>query len=233
MTVGVVDLGPVGAQIVRRLLAAGHHCVVYDRSPRTVAELAAEKAHGAASLRDLVNEVDAPRVILLTGSGEDVDAALSELLPHLQGGDVVVDCAEAYRIDDVRRATVLAGAGIHYVDVGIGTASVNPDERFSLTVGGEEPIVRALDPVLRELTPRRRPRSTVGVQAAAAGEGYIHCGPGGAGHFVRMIHSGIEHCLLELTARMLSRDNANAAQISSRLITALRDACGGLPELHR
>lgn len=232
MTVGVVGLGPIAAQIVRRLLAGGHHCVVFDKSPRTVAEFAAEKAHGAASLRDLVNEVDAPRVVLLTGACDDVEAALRELLPYLQGGDVIVDCADTYRMEDVRRAGTLAAAGIHYVDIGIGAAAAHPDERFSLTVGGEEPIVRALDPLLRELTPRRRPRGASSLEATGD-EGYLHCGPGGAGHFLRIIHSGIERCLLEVTARMLSHDTANAALISTRLITALRDAYGGLPELHR
>lgn len=232
MTVGVVGLGPIAAQIVRRLLAAGHHCVVYDKSPRTVAEFAAEKAHGASSLRDLVNEVDAPRVVLLTGACEDVEAAIRELLPHLQGGDVIVDCAETYRMEDVRRAGVLAAAGIHYVDIGIGAAAAQPDDRFSLTVGGEDPIVRALDPLLRELTPRRRPRGASAFDAAGD-QGYLHCGPGGSGHFLRIIHSGIERCLLEMTARMLSRDTANAALISTRLIAAFREAEVGLPELHR
>lgn len=232
MTVGIVGLGPIAAQIVRRLLASGHRCVVFDKSPRTVAEFAAEKAHGASSLRDLVNELDAPRVIMLTGSCDDVETALRELLPYLHGGEVIVDCADTYRMEDVRRAGVLAAAGIHYVDVGIGAAAAHPDERFSLTVGGEDPIVRALDPLLRELTPRRGPRG-MGSVDVPGDPGYLHCGPGGAGHFVRIIHSGIERCLLEVTARMLARDTANAALVSTRLIEALRDAYVGLPELHR
>jgi 6-phosphogluconate dehydrogenase len=176
---GVIHLGRTGTHIVRRLLAEGHPCVVYDRSPRVVAELAAERAHGASSVADLVHELDAPRAIWLAGSASDVDATLAELQPHIEAGDVIVDCGESDFADSGRRASSLAGSGVHYVDVGV-CGTMGCGQTYCLTIGGGDAVVRSLEPFLNALAPPR---------------GYLHCGPVGSGHFVTMIHNGIERRL--------------------------------------
>jgi 6-phosphogluconate dehydrogenase len=174
---GVIHLGRTGVHIVRRLLADGRPCVVYDRSPRLVAELAAERAHGAASVQDLVHELDGPRAIWLAGPASDAEATIAELRPHLEPDDVILDCGESDYTDGIHRATALAASGVHYVDVGICGTIGCPGQTFCLTIGGEEAIVRSLDPLFKALAPPR---------------GYLHCGPPGSGHFVTMLHNGIE-----------------------------------------
>jgi len=180
MQVGVIDLGPTGAAIVRRLLAAGRPCVVYDRSPRTVAELAAERAHGAASVSDLVHELDGPRIIWLAGPAADVDSTIAELRPHLQPDDVIVGCSAQEYTDDLRRAADLAERGVRYVDVGICGELARTCAPSCLMVGGEEAVVRTLTPLF---------------DAIVSKSGHLYCGPAGAGHFVTMIHDGIERRL--------------------------------------
>lgn len=187
--VGVVDLGRIGAQIVRRLLAGGSRCVVWDRSPRIVAELAAEKAHGAASLADLALELETPRAVLITGPAGTVDEVVGGLLPHLASGDILVNCADSHHADDARRASQLEPSGIRYVDVGITGGMSYPDQGRCLTIGGDSESVKHLDLVLAQL---------------AHGAGYVHCGPAGAGHFVNMMHQGIERAMLAMYAEAFS-----------------------------
>lgn len=181
MHVGVIDLGRTGAFIVRRLLAAGRPCVVYDRSPRTVAELAAERAHGAASVPDLVHELDAPRVIWLAGPASDTDATIAELRAFVEPDDTIVVCGPSDYTDDIRRAAELADRRVRYVDVGVCGEIGRPGATFCLTIGGDETVVRSLGPLFETLAPSR---------------GYQYCGPAGAGHFVTMIHDGIERRLM-------------------------------------
>jgi 6-phosphogluconate dehydrogenase len=174
---GVIHLGRTGAHIVRRLLADGRPCVVYDRSPRIVAELAAERAHGAASVPDLVHELDGPRAIWLAGPAAETDATLAELHPFLEPDDVILDCGESDYTDTIRRAAALAASGVHYVDVGICGTMGCSGQTYCLTIGGEDAVIRSLEPFLKALAPPR---------------GFLHCGPTGSGHFVMMIHNGIE-----------------------------------------
>jgi 6-phosphogluconate dehydrogenase len=201
MQLGVFDLGPTGACIARRLLSAGVRCVVYDRSPRLVAELAAAMAHGACSLADLANELDSPRMIWLACSNDAVDGALKELLPHLDRDDIIVDCTDSYFVDDMRRAADLAAMGVHYVDVGVTSGVDGPDRGLCLTIGGEAAAVRALDPVFRLLADRS---VAAGHSETTAARGYLHCGPAGAGHFVNMVHDGIECGLIAAYAEGFS-----------------------------
>jgi 6-phosphogluconate dehydrogenase len=189
MEVGVVDLGPMGVRIVRRLLAGGHRCVVWDRSSRVVAELAAEKAYGAASLSDVAVDLDTPRAICLTVPASAIDATLAELLPHLDADDIIVNCTDVNHLDDARRAAQLAARHIHYLDVGITGGIAYPDRGRCLTIGGDAGAVRHMEPVFAEL---------------AAGSGFLHCGASGAGHFVNMIHRGIEHCMIAVYSEAFS-----------------------------
>ncbi|HEX6973399.1 MAG TPA: NAD(P)-binding domain-containing protein [Vicinamibacterales bacterium] len=176
MQIGVIGLGARGARLARTLLAMGHQCVVFDASPRLVAELGAEKAYGAASLADVANELDPPRIIWLAEPPGGVDATIAELRRFLHAGDLIVDCGPSSHLDDIRRARSLSEARIHYVDVGVNGGGDTP----CLTVGGETAAVRRIEPLLKQL---------------AAPRGYLHCGRPGAGHFVRMIHSAVERCL--------------------------------------
>ena len=204
MQVGVVDLGPVGAHLVGRLISAGHQCVVYDECPRLVAEIAAGGAYGVSSLSDLARELDAPRTIVLATPPAAVDRTIACLVTTLEPEDLVVDCTDSFYVEDIRRAGDLAAAGIHYVDVGISGGA--GDEGHCLTIGGEERIVRQLDPLFRDLAMSAgRARCAGGSRPARTSEdGYLHCGPAGAGHFVNMVHTGIEHCLMEAYAEGFS-----------------------------
>ncbi len=201
MQLGVLDLGERGTAIARRLLAGGHRCVVFDASPRRVAELAAEMAHGAASIADLVNELDAPRVICLAGPVEGIEATIAELRPHAAAGDVIIDFADSYYVDDIRRARELGPAGIHYVDVGM-SGSACPG--YCLTIGGDAVVVRCLDPIFKQLTAAPDREAALDAQGCTAQHGYLHCGSVGAGHFVNMIHNGIEYCLMAAYAEGFS-----------------------------
>jgi 6-phosphogluconate dehydrogenase len=251
--VGVVDLQQTGAHIVRRLLAAGDQCVVYDTSCRLVAELAAEKAYGAASVADLAHELDSPRAIVL--AGPTVDQTIRELLRSIEPGDVIVDCFGPYS-ETMRRARDLASASISYVEAGISGALAFLDRPCCITVGGDVSTVRYLEPLFRHL---------------AGGDGYLHCGPAGAGHFVSAVHDRIEAAmvaaltsgfsslcaadpggmeypldrraiaevwrhgsavashLLDLTAGALAKD-VDKEEFSARLVAALEEECGLEPQ---
>jgi 6-phosphogluconate dehydrogenase len=196
----------MGANMVRRLLRGGHECVVFDMSPTTVEELVHENAVGAADLRDLVKKLAAPRAIWLMVPAAVVDKTISNLLPLLGAGDIVIDGGNSYYIDDIRRAKELATKGIHYVDVGTSGGVWGLERGYCMMIGGETEVVGHLDPIFRRLAPgpgdiARTPGRDKGDGTAELG--YLHCGPNGAGHFVKMVHNGIEYGLMAAYAEGL------------------------------
>ncbi len=204
--IGMIGLGRMGANMVRRLLRGGHECVVFDMSPTTVEELVHENAVGAADLRDLVKKLAAPRAIWLMVPAAVVDKTISNLLPLLGAGDIVIDGGNSYYIDDIRRAKELATKGIHYVDVGTSGGVWGLERGYCMMIGGETEVVGHLDPIFRRLAPgpgdiARTPGRDKGDGTAELG--YLHCGPNGAGHFVKMVHNGIEYGLMAAYAEGL------------------------------
>jgi 6-phosphogluconate dehydrogenase len=199
MQLGMVGLGRMGANMVRRLIAGGHRCAVYDRSPEAVTSLVKENAVGCASLADLAKELAAPRAVWLMVPAAAVDETIASLVPHLQGGDIVVDGGNSYYIDDIRRAKELKAKGIHYVDVGTSGGVWGLERGYCMMIGGESEVVQHLDPIFATLAPglgnipRTPGREKIG---GTAEQGYLHCGPSGAGHFVKMVHNGIEYGLM-------------------------------------
>jgi 6-phosphogluconate dehydrogenase len=192
----MIGLGRMGANMVRRLLKSGHQCVVFDRSEKAVAELVKEKAVGSASLADFVKSLAKPRVVWLMVPVGAVDKTIADLLPHLERGDILIDGGNSYYIDDIRRAKELTPKGIHYVDVGTSGGVWGLERGFCMMIGGETDVVRHLDPLFATLAPGRGeiPRTPGRDRANGTSEqGYLHCGPGGAGHFVKMVHNGIEY----------------------------------------
>lgn len=196
----MVGLGRMGSNMVQRLLKQGHECVVYDRAEEAVKALVAKKAKGAASLADLVKQLAAPRAIWLMVPAAAVDAAIADLTPLLEKGDILIDGGNSYYVDDLRRAKELAGKGIHYVDVGTSGGVWGLDRGYCMMIGGEAAVVKHLDPIFATLAPGRGEiERTPGREkkgASTAEEGYLHCGPNGAGHFVKMVHNGIEYGLM-------------------------------------
>jgi len=199
MQLGMIGLGRMGANMVRRLIGGGHECVVFDMSPQAVADLVKEKAVGAASLADLVKKLAKPRALWLMVPAAVVDTTIAELVPLLDDGDVVIDGGNSYYVDDLRRAKALAPKGIHYVDVGTSGGVWGLERGYCMMIGGETDVVQRLDPILKRLapgigdvvpTPGRKPGQ------GTSEEGYLHCGPNGAGHFVKMVHNGIEYGLM-------------------------------------
>jgi 6-phosphogluconate dehydrogenase len=197
MQMGMFGLGRMGANMVRRLVRGGHACVVYNRSPGPVQALAGEGAIGAASYDDFVARLAAPRAVWLMVPAAVVDAALDALVPRLAPGDVVVDGGNSHYRDDVARATRLRASGIHYVDCGTSGGVWGLERGYCLMIGGEPEVVRRLDPLFATLAPGTGsiPR-TPGGRGGTAEQGYLHCGPNGAGHFVKMVHNGIEYGLM-------------------------------------
>src|SRR5512147_2733366 len=199
MQLGMIGLGRMGANMVRRLIKGGHDCVVFDMSAKAVADLAREKATGAASREDFVGKLAAPRAIWLMVPAAVVDKTIEGLLPLLDAGDILIDGGNSYYVDDIRRAKELGKRGIHYVDVGTSGGVWGLERGYCMMIGGEKPVVAHLDPIFAQLSPgigdiERTPgRDKIG---GTAERGYLHCGANGAGHFVKMVHNGIEYGLM-------------------------------------
>jgi 6-phosphogluconate dehydrogenase len=204
---GMIGLGRMGGNMVRRLLKGGHQCVVFDMSAKAVVELEKEQAVGAASLAEFAKSLTKPRAVWLMVPVGVVDKTIADLLPHLDRGDILIDGGNSYYIDDIRRAKELAPAGIHYVDVGTSGGVWGLERGYCMMIGGEVDVVRHLDPIFATLAPGRGdiPRTPEREQAGGTSEqGYLHCGPNGAGHFVKMVHNGIEYGLMAAYAEGLA-----------------------------
>jgi 6-phosphogluconate dehydrogenase len=206
MQLGMIGLGRMGANMVRRLLKGGHQCVVFDRSSKAVEELSRDKAVGASSLADLVKKLDRPRAVWLMVPAAVVDQSIGDLLPRLEKGDTHLDGGNSHYIDDIRRAKELAPKGIHYVDVGTSGGVWGLERGYCMMIGGEPEVVKRLDPIFARLAPGAGdlPR-TPGRETAdgTSEQGYLHCGPNGAGHFVKMVHNGIEYGIMAAYAEGL------------------------------
>ena len=223
MQLGMIGLGRMGASMVRRLMKSGHSCVVHDTRPEAVSALHADGAVGAASIEEFVAKLARPRAIWLMVPAAIVDAELAALAPHLQDGDIVIDGGNSFYRDDVRRAKSLHEAGVHYVDVGTSGGVAGEERGYCLMIGGEEATVRHLTPIFSTLAPgvgtaSRTPGRTGAV--APSEEGFLHCGASGAGHFVKMVHNGIEYGVMAAYAEGLNI--LNKANIGQRPQT--RDA---------
>jgi 6-phosphogluconate dehydrogenase len=204
---GMIGLGRMGGNMVRRLLKGGHRCVVFDMSAKAVAELEKEQAVGAASLAEFAKSLTKPRAVWLMVPVGVVDKTIADLLPHLDRGDILIDGGNSYYVDDIRRAKELAPAGIHYVDVGTSGGVWGLERGYCMMIGGEADVVRHLDPIFSTLAPGRGdiPRTPGREQAGGTSEqGYLHCGPNGGGHFVKMVHNGIEYGLMAAYAEGLA-----------------------------
>jgi 6-phosphogluconate dehydrogenase len=216
MQLGMIGLGRMGANMVRRLQKNGHQCVVYDRSAESVKQLAGEGAAGSASLDDFVKKLQKPRAVWLMVPAGAVDATLRKLAGKLASSDIVIDGGNSYYVDDIRRAKELAAKGLHYVDVGTSGGVWGLERGYCQMIGGETDVVRHLDPIFKTLAPGRgNVDRTPGREKAGgtAEEGYLHCGPSGAGHFVKMVHNGIEYGLMAAYAEGLNiLKHANAGK---------------------
>jgi len=208
MQLGMVGLGRMGGNMVRRLVRQGHECVVYDANPANVRALVDEGAIGSTSLDDLVGKLASPRTLWVMVPAGAVDALLAELRPRLRPGDIIIDGGNSYYVDDIRRAAALRADGLHYLDVGTSGGVWGLERGYCLMIGGAADAVARLDPVFRSLapglgsTPRTPGRD--GTVTTTAELGYLHCGPAGAGHFVKMVHNGIEYGLMAAYAEGLN-----------------------------
>ena len=230
MQIGMIGLGRMGANMVRRLLKNGQECVVFDRSPNVVNHLVKEKASGATSLADLVTKLDRPRAIWLMVPAAVVDETIGELSPLLEPGDIIIDGGNSYYVDDIERAKGLRSLGIHYIDVGTSGGIWGLERGYCMMIGGDKEIVQRLDPIFAALAPgignvpRTSGREKLG---GTAEQGYLHCGPNGAGHFVKMIHNGIEYGIMAAYAEGMGiLKGADAGKSSSEVdaeTTPLRD----------
>lgn len=204
MQIGVIGLGRMGANIVRRLMKHGHDCVVFNRTPDKVKQLESEGARGASSLADLVQQLAQPRIVwVMVPAGHATEEMIENLAQELSAGDIIIDGGNTYYKDDVRRAQLVAEKGIHYVDVGTSGGVWGLERGYCMMIGGETEVVHHLDPIFKTLAPGMGdiPR-TPGREGfnPTAEEGYLHCGPGGAGHFVKMVHNGVEYALMQAYA---------------------------------
>jgi 6-phosphogluconate dehydrogenase len=204
MQLSLIGLGRMGGNMTRRLLAGGHEVLVWDRNPSAVAEVTGAGATGAASLDDLVARLPPRRIVwIMVPAGDPTEQTVAALADRLAPGDVVVDGGNSFYKDDVRRARMLAAKGVHYVDVGTSGGVWGADRGYCLMIGGDASVVAELQPIFRALAPGRSglpPSSTLNAAATTAHEGFLHCGPPGAGHFVKMIHNGIEYGLMQAYA---------------------------------
>ncbi|MES1188606.1 MAG: phosphogluconate dehydrogenase (NAD(+)-dependent, decarboxylating) [Myxococcales bacterium] len=198
MQFGMIGLGRMGANMARRLMRAGHTCVAYDVFPESVEKLAAEGASGAKTLQDFVGQLSSPRVVWMMVPAANVDSTIDQLAPLLQPGDILVDGGNSYYRDDVERAKRLAERGIKYVDCGTSGGVLGLSRGYCLMIGGDADVVRHLDPIFKTLAPGMGDiAATQGAAAeSTAQQGYLHCGANGAGHFVKMVHNGIEYGLM-------------------------------------
>jgi 6-phosphogluconate dehydrogenase len=206
MQLGMIGLGRMGANMVRRLMKSGHECVVFDVFPKAVDELAKEKAVGSTSLADFVKKLTKPRAIWLMVPAAVVDKTIAELLPLVEEGDILIDGGNSYYVDDIRRAKDLTPRGIHYVDVGTSGGVWGLERGYCMMIGGEPDVVKRLDPIFATLAPGRGdiPRTPGRDKIGGTCEqGYLHCGPNGAGHFVKMVHNGIEYGVMAAYAEGL------------------------------
>ena len=203
----MIGLGRMGANMVRRLIAGGHDCVVFDRSPAAVAALVAEKAVGAGSLAEFVGKLSTPRAIWLMVPAAVVDQSIAEIAPLLDAGDILIDGGNSYYVDDIRRAGELSAKGIHYVDVGTSGGVWGLERGYCMMIGGDTAAVRHLDPILARLAPGRGTIDRTPGREKMDGTaelGYLHCGGNGAGHFVKMVHNGIEYGIMAAYAEGLA-----------------------------
>jgi 6-phosphogluconate dehydrogenase len=197
----------MGANMVRRLMKAGHNCVVFDMSQKSVTELAGEGATGSSSMQDFISKLQKPRAIWLMIPAAVVDSTIAEIAPHLEAGDILIDGGNSYYIDDIRRAKDLVPKGIHYVDVGTSGGVWGLERGYCLMIGGPDEAVKYLDPIFKTIAPgigdipRTPGREKVG---GTAEQGYLHCGPSGGGHFVKMVHNGIEYGIMAAYAEGLN-----------------------------
>ena len=207
MQIGMIGLGRMGANMARRHIRKGHSCVVFNRSPQAVNELVKENAIGATSLADVVKKLAKPRAIWLMVPAAVVDNTVADLSPHLEAGDILIDGGNSYYVDDLRRAKQLATQKIHYVDVGTSGGVWGLDRGYCMMIGGETEVIQRLDPIFSTLAPgigaasRTSGRDKIN---GTAEQGYLHCGPNGAGHFVKMVHNGIEYGIMASYAEGLS-----------------------------
>src|SRR5215468_12716499 len=206
MQLGIVGLGRMGANMARRLLKGGHQVVVFDRSPKPVEELVKEKANGTTDLRDLTKMLEKPRAVWLMVPAAAVDEIIAGLVPHLEPGDILIDGGNSYYVDDIRRAKELASKQIHYVDVGTSGGVWGLERGYCMMIGGPDQAVRRLDPAFQTLAPgvgdvpRTPGREKL---VGTAEQGYLHCGQSGGGHFVKMVHNGIEYGIMAAYAEGL------------------------------
>jgi 6-phosphogluconate dehydrogenase len=207
MQFAMIGLGRMGANMVRRLLRGGHQCVVFDMSPKAVEDLTKDKAVGASSIADLVRKLEKPRTVWLMVPAAAVDNTIANVVPHLERGDVLIDGGNSYYVDDIRRAKELAPKDINYVDVGTSGGVWGLERGYCMMIGGPEAAVRRLDPIFKTLAPgigdiaRTPGREKIG---GTAEFGYLHCGANGAGHFVKMVHNGIEYGVMAAYAEGIS-----------------------------
>jgi 6-phosphogluconate dehydrogenase len=206
MQLGMIGLGRMGANLVRRLMRDGHQCVVYDISQATVKALSDEGADGASSLDEFISKLDKPRNIWIMVPAGIVQQTLDALVPLLDADDVVIDGGNSYYRDDITRSTALKAKGIHYVDVGTSGGVWGLDRGYCLMIGGDEVAVRRLEPIFRTIAPGSGAAEPTPGRSAddSAAQGYLHCGPAGAGHFVKMVHNGVEYGMMAAIAEGLS-----------------------------
>jgi 6-phosphogluconate dehydrogenase len=207
MQLGMIGLGRMGANMVRRLMRGGHTCVVYDRAPAAVDTLVKEGATGSGSLAEFVGKLQKPRVLCLMVPAAFVDASIEELVPLMEKGDVLIDGGNSHYHDDIARAKRLAAKGLHYVDMGTSGGVWGLERGYCLMIGGEDAVVKRLDPLFATLAPGRGdipPTAGREKLGGTAELGYLHCGPNGAGHFVKMVHNGIEYGLMAAYAEGLN-----------------------------
>jgi len=207
MQLGMVGLGRMGSNMVRRLIRKGHECVVFDVEPSAVKALTQERASGADSFADLVCRLEKPRAVWLMVPAAAVDATIAEVERHLEDGDTLIDGGNSYYIDDMRRSQALAARGIHYIDVGTSGGVWGLERGYCMMIGGDTVTVQRLDPLFAALAPGRgeieRTPGRSDATRSTAEQGYLHCGPSGAGHFVKMVHNGIEYGLMAAYAEGL------------------------------